>query len=88
MIIIAYFLLLQLGEYTRYKSEITPSHLKDTALSCGCRVFADTATAINLQSANFVNLTFKTQKNGAREIVFGHKASGEPLLCPEVDLLR
>ena len=63
MIIIAYFLLLLLVEYTPSKSEITPSRLKDTAFSCSRSVFAATATASNLQASNLVTLAFTTQKN-------------------------
>ena len=46
------------------------------------------ATEGDLQAANFVTLTFTTQKNGIRDEKIGHNASGDPLLCPKVALLR
>ena len=44
----------------------TPFCLEGTAFSCGHSIFADTATASDLQASNLVILTFATQKNGVR----------------------
>ena len=88
MIIITYLFLLRPGEYTGFKSDITPLHLKDITFSCGYIVFATTATEGDLHAAHFVMLTFTTQKNGVRGKKVGHKASGDPLLCPKEALPR
>ena len=69
------------------KSERTTLRLEDIAFSCGCSVFAVTATETDLQAAKFVPLTFTTQNNGARGEKIGHKDSGEPLLFPKDSLL-
>ena len=62
------------------KSDSTLFRLKDTAFRCSRIVFATTAMEGNLQAANFVTMTFTTQKNGVRGGKIGHKASGDPFL--------
>ena len=86
MIIIAYFFSLCPGEYMFSKSERTKFYLKSTAFSCGCRVFAATSFAGDLQASNFTTINFRTQKSSARKK--GHKASGDSLLCLKLDLLH
>ena len=67
MIITAFFLLLQPGEYTGTKSDSSPFRLSDVTFSVVRTVF-DTATATDneLATTTFVILTFSTQKNGVR----------------------
>ena len=80
MIIIAFFFLLQPGEYTGTKSESSPFRLSDVTFSVGRTVF-DTSTATNndLAAATFVILTFSTQKNGLRGENISHGATGDTL---------
>ena len=70
------------------KSDSTAFRLEDSAFICSCSSFATTATEGNLQAANFVTLMFTTQKNVLRGGKVRHKASGESLLWPNVDLLK
>ena len=89
MIIIAFFFLLQPGEYTGKKSDNSPFRLSDVTFSVGRTVF-DPATATNneLAAATFLILAFTTQKNGVRGEKIGHGATGDPLLCPKEALRR
>ena len=75
MIIIPFFFLLRLGDYTGTKSHSAPFRLSDVTFSVGRTVF-DTATATDneLAVATFVMLIFTTQKNGFR----GEKKSMGP----------
>ena len=75
MIIITFFFLLRLREYTGTKYDTTPFCLSDVTFSVGRTVF-DTATATDneLAVATFVMLIFTTQKNGFR----GEKKSMGP----------
>ena len=41
----------------------------------------------DLQAAAFMTLAFKTKKNVIKGEKIGHKASGDPLLCPKATLL-
>ena len=88
MIIIAFFFLLQPGEYTGTKYDSSPFRLSDVTFSVGRTVF-DTSTATdNDLAATFVILTFSTQKNDVRGEKIGHGATGDPLLCPKKALYR
>ena len=87
MIIIMYLFFLHPVDYTRFESDITPFRLEDITFGCGRSVFATTATEADLQAATFVTLTFTTHNNGFGSKNIGHKASGEPLLCPNPSLL-
>ena len=87
MIITAYFFLLVPSEYTASKSESTPFCLEDTTFSCGHIIFAATVTDGDLQAANFITLTFTTQKKNVRGGGLGHMSLGDPLLCPKAALI-
>ena len=67
MIIIAFFFLIQPGEYTGTKPDSAQFRLSDVTFSVDRTVF-DTATATDneLAAATFVILIFSTQKNGVR----------------------
>ena len=75
MIIIAYFFFFRPRKYMGYKSMRTLFRLKDTAFSYSHSVFAATATASDLQAANFVTLKITKQNNAFRGKKIGHKAS-------------
>ena len=81
MIQLAYFFLLQLGEYTVTKSPNTPFQLKDASLSCGATNF-DTLLnpAAALKTSNYGKLEFTTHKNIVRGEVVEHITSGNDLL--------
>ena len=65
MIIIAFFFLLCLGDYTGMKSDSSALRLSDVTFTVGRTVFdTSTATDNNFADATFVILTFTTQKNG------------------------
>ena len=87
MIIIAFFFLLWPGEYTGTKSDSAPFRLSDVTFSVGRTVF-DTVTATDneLATAIFLILVFTTQKNGVQGDKIGHRATGDPLLCPKESL--
>ena len=87
IIIIAYFFLLRAGEYTESKSEIISLRLEDNTFSWSRSVFLSTATASDIQAANFVTIPFTTQKNGVRGENIGHKTSSDPLLWNKAALL-
>ena len=65
MIIITFFFLLRLRDYTGTKYDTTPFCLSDVTFSVGRTVF-DTATATDneLADTTFLILIFSTQKNG------------------------
>ena len=65
MIILSYFLLLHLGQYTASKSGSNPLCLCYAALSCGNAVFIHTYNTADLKDATFTILGFPTHKNGA-----------------------
>ena len=83
IIIIAFFFLLWIGEYTGTKSDISPFRLSDLTFSVIYTMF-DTATSTDneLATAVFLILIFATHKNGVRGEKIGHGATGDPLLFP------
>ena len=65
MIIVAFFFLLQPGEYTGSNNDDTPFRLADVTLTIGGRhLLLNTASIADLNAATGVSLTFTTQKNG------------------------
>lgn len=89
MICLAFFFLLRPGEYTATTSESTPFRLGDVGLSSGgTYVNVFTAPDEDLDAADFVTLTFTTQKNGVRGEVIGLGPSGNANLCPVRSMVR
>jgi hypothetical protein len=77
MVIIAFFFLLRLGEYT--DNDKNPFRLTDTQLFIGdTRLQLLTAPTEELCRARFASLTFTSQKNGVRGEVIGLACSGDP----------
>ena len=87
MIIIVYFFLLCLGDYTGFKSDSAPFGLEDITFSCDLIIFTATSTEADLFDATLMMLTFNNQKNGMRGKDIVEKASREPLMCPKDALL-
>ena len=89
MIIIAFFFLLRLGEYTGTKYDSPPFCLSDVTFSVRRKVFnTATATDDELAAVTFVILIFSTQKIGVRGEKIVHWDTGDPLLCPKEALRR
>ena len=81
MIILAFFFLLRPGEYTATSSDNTPFRIADLRLSVGGRYLdAFTSSAVDLHAADFLSLTFTTQKNSVRGEVVALGRSGDPSL--------
>jgi integrase len=88
MICIAFFFLLRPGEYTSQKDN-NPFRLQDVQLFIGPRqLHIPTASALDLQQATSVSLTFTNQKNGVKGEVISHSRSGDPLVCPCLAVVR
>jgi hypothetical protein len=89
MIVLAFFFLLQPGEYTGNPSYTTPFTLQDVQLWIGQQRFLATTIPIqDLSRVTFVALTFTTQKNGVRGEVIGLGRSSNPVLCPVIAATR
>ena len=89
MVIIAFFFLLRLGEYTNSHSDSSPFRFTDVQLFVGeQRLNISTAPIQQLSTATFASLTFTNQKNGVRGEVIGLGRSGCPTLCPVAALTR
>ena len=73
VIIITYLFLRIHGDYSSSKSVSTHFRTEDFPFSCNLRVFTTTATEANFQAANFVTLTFTSQKNSVRGKNIDHK---------------
>jgi hypothetical protein len=87
MIVIAFFFLLRLGEYTDNNKD--PFRLANTQLFIGERQLPIlTALATELHQACFALLTFTSQKNGVCGKVIGLACSGNPYLCPVQAIIR
>lgn len=81
MVIIAFFSLLQPGEYIDNDKDLFC--LTDTQLFIGdTKLHLLTAPAKEIPWARFASLTFTSQKNGVREEVIELACSGDPYLCP------
>ncbi len=87
MIILAFFFLLRLGEYTN--NDNTPFCLKDVQLFIGpwCLNLQTSFTA-KLTQACFGSLTFTDQKNGVRGKVIGQASTGNSFVCLVKALVR
>ena len=89
MITIAFFFLLQPGEYTNSTSDTSPFRFIDVQLFLGeQRLDLVTAPLASILAATFASLTFTDQKNGVRGEVIGLARSGCPSLCPVVAIVR
>jgi hypothetical protein len=87
MVIIAFFFLLQPGEYT--DNETNPFCLTDTQLFIGnTRRTLLTAPAEELRQARFASLTFTSQKNGVQGEVIGLTCLSDPFLCLVKAIIR
>ena len=86
MIIIAHLFLLCLGEYTGSKTDNTPFRIEEITFSCGHSVFAKKDTEADIHAEEFGTLTSTKQNDDIRCKKIGHKASGDPLLCPKYSL--
>lgn len=87
MIIIAYFFLVQPGNYT--SKTITPLTLKDVGLYCGGQHFGSLASSEHtIRSSNHPSLEFTTQKNVLQGKVITHVASTDLIVCPTAALVR
>ncbi len=87
MIILAFFFLLQPGEYT--DNDNTPFCLKDVQLFIGpCCLNLQTSSAAKLTQACFGSLTFTDQKNGIRGKVIGQASPGDSFVCPVKALVQ
>jgi len=83
MIIIAFFSLLQPGEYTDSNQECTLFCFYDVQNFIGQQRLdlLHDSIALILQ-AQFASLTFTDQKNGVQVEVIGLRCSGDLYLCP------
>jgi hypothetical protein len=80
MIILAFFFLLWLGEYT--DNDNTPFCLKDVQLFIGPHCLnLQTSSMAELTQAHVGSLTFTDQKNGVRGKVIGQASTGDSFVC-------
>lgn len=87
LIVVAYFFLLRVGEYTPSENQ---GRTKRTIplRKCDVRLFRDgvpldrDADLHTLMQATGVTICLENQKNGVKNQTLYHDASGDPLLCP------
>lgn len=84
LIVIAFFFLCRPGEYVPLQEETrsTPFRMCDTTFYAGAQCLTHAAPLNDLNSADYVTLTFNDQKNATKGEMIGHGASGDPRLCP------
>ena len=91
LIVLAFFFLLRVGEYTRTGNRQTrtvPLRKSDVVLwRCGHRLSSE-APLNTLLSADGATICLENQKNGYRGCTLHHEASGELRLCPVRALAR
>ena len=89
MAVIAFFFLLQPGEYTGIASTTTPFTLQDLQLFIGDRrLDLFLAPLADIRATTAASLTFTTQKSGVRGEVVMHGRSGSAVCCPTQSLIR
>jgi hypothetical protein len=83
MIVIAFFFLLRLGQYTGTSSDDAPFFLEDVQLYIGGRKLdSHTASLAELDAASSVSYKLTTQKNGIHDEKLVQGRSGSGLCCP------
>ena len=88
MIKLAYFILLQTGNYKGTNSPTTPFQLKYVSLSCGAANFNTLQTlAAALKTATYVKLDFTTMKNAMLGEVVRNGTSVDAMRCPKSALV-
>ena len=84
LIVVAYFFLLRVGEYTPSSEprQTVPLRRKDVQLWRGKRVIPHSAGIDALRSATAATICLENQKNGYRNCTLHHYASGQAGFCP------
>jgi hypothetical protein len=89
IIVIAFFYLLCLGEYTGTTTDDAAFSLADIGLHVGDRrLNLFTAPAHDIFASTAASYTFTTQKNGTRNETITHGRSGDPYCCPVMATIR
>jgi hypothetical protein len=89
MCTIAFYFLLRPGEYTGTTSDDTPFRLQYVALHIGTRRLDTMLSSLtDIQAADSVSYTFRTQKNGTKGEILTHGFSGDALACPVKTTIR
>ena len=84
LIVLAFFFLLRVGEYTPSSRErlTVPLRGKDIKLWSQGHVLSHTSTLTELLNADAVTICLENQKNGQKNAVLHHTSSGDSMFCP------
>lgn len=89
LLIIGFFFLMRPGEYCDSGASKHPFRLRDIELhNHNTSLPWDTTPTTTLHRANFITLTFTTQKNAIRGEKIGHGLSSHPTICPVKAIVR